>query len=118
MAFGEPAGLMAEFGSRAPGTGSGGITSSPSPARGKVAFKAGDGEGGGGGGGGGVRTYLDHTGNRVSNGDCAQVGTREEIDSAQPGSPSVERGCSTLQPEGNIGIPKKTSIIKVRGWAT
>ncbi|XP_053117734.1 inactive phospholipase C-like protein 2 isoform X3 [Hemicordylus capensis] len=100
---------MAELGSRGGGTSSRGITSSPSPVQGKAAFKAGDGEGGGGGGG---RAHLDSAGNRVSNGDCALVGTREERDSAQPGSPSTEGGYSTLQPEGKSGIPRKTSIIK------
>ncbi|XP_060104728.1 inactive phospholipase C-like protein 2 [Heteronotia binoei] len=99
---------MAEFGSRGSGVGSGGITSSSSPARGKVAFKAGDGEGGGGG----MRNHSDGAGIRVSNGDCALVGTREDIGSAQPGSPALERGYSTLQPEGKGGIPRKTSIIK------
>ncbi|XP_053215238.1 inactive phospholipase C-like protein 2 isoform X1 [Podarcis raffonei] len=105
---------MAEFGSRGGGTSSGGIASSPSPAHGKVAFKAGDGEGGGGGGGGGgvARTHLDSAGNGVSNGDCALMGTREETESTQSDSPATERGCPTLQPDGKPGHPKKTSIIK------
>uniref|UniRef100_A0ACB8FVS5 Uncharacterized protein n=1 Tax=Sphaerodactylus townsendi TaxID=933632 RepID=A0ACB8FVS5_9SAUR len=100
---------MAEFDNRGANLGSGGIASSPSPARGKVAFKAGDGEGGGGG----VRTHLDVAGNRVSNGDCAPLATSEEIGAAQPDSPGLERGYSTLLPEGKAGIPRKTSIIKI-----
>ncbi|XP_044305306.1 inactive phospholipase C-like protein 2 [Varanus komodoensis] len=101
---------MAEFGSRGAGGGGdrGGITSSPSPARGKAAFKAGDGEGGGGGV---ARTHSDSAGNGVSNGDCA-LGTRDDTESAQPGSPGIEKGCATLHPEGKSGIPRKTSIIK------
>ncbi|XP_061443396.1 inactive phospholipase C-like protein 2 isoform X2 [Rhineura floridana] len=100
---------MAEFGSRGGGTSRGGITSPPRLAQGKVAFKAGDGEGGGGGV---ARIHLDSAGNGVSNGDCALVGTREDTESAQPCSPAMERGCSTLQPDGKSGNPRKTSIIK------
>ncbi|KAM6450135.1 inactive phospholipase C-like protein 2 isoform 1-T3 [Liasis olivaceus] len=102
---------MAEFGSRGGGTSGGRITSSPNLAHGKVAFKAGDGEGGGGGGGV-ARIHLDSARNGVSNGDCALVGNREHLESPQPGSPAIERGCSTLHPEGKSGIPRKTSIIK------
>lgn len=106
---------MAEFGSRGGDTSGGRTTSSPNLAHGKVAFKAGDGEGGGGGSGI-ARIHLDSARNGVSNGDCALVGNREHIDSLQPGSPAVERGCSNLHPEGKSGIPKKASIIKVRQY--
>lgn len=106
---------MAEFGSRGAATGStrgGGLPSSPGPVQGQVAFKAGDGEGGGDDGGGG-RSYVDSAGGGVSNGDCALVG--EETGSAQPGS---KRGCSTMQQrESKSGIPRRSSIIKVRGLA-
>ncbi|XP_026529357.1 inactive phospholipase C-like protein 2 [Notechis scutatus] len=102
---------MAEFGNRGGDTSGGRITSSPNLAHGKVAFKAGDGEGGGGGGSGIARIHLDSARNGVSNGDCA-LGNQEHIDSPQPGSPAIERGCSNLHPEGKSGIPKKASIIK------
>lgn len=109
---------MAEFGSGG-GTGGGGLPSSPGPVQGKVAFKAGDGEGGGGGGGG--RSRFDSAGSRVSNGDCAQPGAGEEPGSAPPASPessSKERGFSASQQrEGKPGIPRRSSIIKVRAPA-
>lgn len=108
---------MAEFGSGG-GTGGGGLPSSPGPVQGKVAFKAGDGEGGGGGGG---RCRFDSAGSRVSNGDCAQPGALEEPGSAPPASPetsSKEKGFSTSQQrEGKPGIPRRSSIIKVRALA-
>lgn len=109
---------MAEFGSGG-GTGGGGLPSSPGPVQGKVAFKAGDGEGGGGGGG---RSRFDSAGSRVSNGDCAQPGAGEEPGSVPPASPesssSKERGFSTSQQrEGKPGIPRRSSIIKVRALA-
>lgn len=107
---------MAEFGSGG-GTGGGGLPSSPGLVQGKVAFKAGDGEGGGGGGGGG-RSRFDSAGSRVSNGDCAQPGAGDEPGSAPPASPessSKEKGFSTSQQrEGKPGIPRRSSIIKVR----
>lgn len=106
---------MAEFGS---GGGGGGLPSSPGPLQGKGAFKAGDGEGGGGGGG---RSRFDSAGSRVSNGDCAQPGAGEESGSAPPASPessSKEKGFSTgQQREGKPGIPRRSSIIKVRALA-
>lgn len=108
---------MAEFGSGG-GTGGGGLPSSPGPVQGKVAFKAGDGEGGGGGGG---RSRFDSAGSRVSNGDCTQPGAGEEPGSAAPASPessSKEKGFSTSQQrEGKAGIPRRSSIIKVRAFA-
>lgn len=107
---------MAEFGSGG-GTGGGGLPASPGPVQGKVAFKAGDGEGGGGGGGGG-RSSCDSAGSRVSNGDCALAGAGEEPGSAPPASPESsgkEKGFSTSQQrEGKPGIPRRSSIIKVR----
>lgn len=110
---------MAEFGSGG-GTGGGGLPSSPGLVQGKVAFKAGDGEGGGGGGGGG-RSRFDSAGSRVSNGDCAQPGAGDEPGSAPPASPessSKEKGFSTSQQrEGKPGIPRRSSIIKVRALA-
>ncbi|NXK08987.1 PLCL2 protein, partial [Herpetotheres cachinnans] len=106
---------MAEFGSGG-GTGGGGLPSSPGPAQGKVAFKAGDGEGGGGGGGGGGRSRFGSAGSRVSNGDCALAGAGGEPGSAPPASPessSKEKGFSTSQQrEGKPGIPRRSSIIK------
>lgn len=112
---------MAEFGSGG-GTGGGGLPSSPGPVQGKVAFKAGDGEGGGGGGGGGGgRSRFDSAGSRVSNGDCALVRAGDEPGSALPASPessSKEKGFSTSQQrEGKPGIPRRSSIIKVRAVA-
>lgn len=101
---------MAEFG----GGGGGGLPGSPGPLQGKVAFRAGDGDGGGGGG----RVRFDSAGGRVSNGDCALAGAGEEPGSAPPGSPDnggKEKGFpGGQQREGKPGIPRRSSIIKVR----
>lgn len=109
---------MAEFGSSG-GTGGGGLPSSQGPVQGKVAFKAGDGEGGGGGGGG---ARFDSAGSRVSNGDCALAGAGDQPGSVPPASPesssSKEKGFSSSQQrEGKPGIPRRSSIIKVRAVA-
>jgi len=105
---------MAEFGGGGPGGG--GLPSSPGPLLGKVAFKAGDGEGGGGG-----RSRFDSAGSRVSNGDCALAGAGREPGSAPPASPESsgkEKGFAAgQQREGKPGIPRRSSIIKVRALA-
>lgn len=47
----------------------------------------------------------------VSNGDCTPVDGREESGSAQPESPSLDKS-------GKPGIPRRSSIIKVRNADT
>ncbi|XP_038625153.1 inactive phospholipase C-like protein 2 [Tachyglossus aculeatus] len=96
---------MAEFGRG--GGGAGGLPTSPGPAQGKVAFKAGDGEGGGGGLG--RPRYSDRGG--VSNGDCALGGS---LGGSLGEEALAAPGTSTPAPRDSKpgGIPRRTSIIK------